>query len=394
MDSPTCTTPRGTVRLGRYRLLQAAKARADAATESAGLGTIPLGEELRVVASKLLDGRQRVQYIREPHVDGPRRGWMSLNSSDGTPILERLKAPPPPQCLPPQASIDAASPRSAPPNSAVADAVQTEIRTDIKPVSVLVLHSKIRWCKPEALQLMAQENMDGIDEKTGNAGIHIASQNNNLPAATRLLELGCNVNKQNVQGHTALHMANVASYQEMRTLLLGHGANLEICNKFGVKAGDAPRASRERSRSRKVSFTQPSLALIQEDGDDMEDDEGQQEEGSSWQEDSIDGPEKETARMILLRTRMEAIAAKAKRDEGAGGAAASGKRILKRTVSVIADTVEDTSWMRCTDEDAAFYYYNTGNTWHANQKDLVCTRLLSCILAMEQLQHRAHISRR
>lgn len=105
-------------------------------------------------------------------------------------------------------------------------------------------HSAIRWARPWAeieeivhfdtlcMKILAREK----DSKTGNCAIHLAAQNGHVDIVQKLIDLRADVNAQNGQGNTPLHMTIAYDLYFTSKVLLESGANGNIVNAAGNKA--------------------------------------------------------------------------------------------------------------------------------------------------------------
>lgn len=101
------------------------------------------------------------------------------------------------------------------------------------------IHSAIRWNKPLSVVkplLHCQSAVNCVDEKTGNAPIHIAAQNGHIELVQLLKDKGANLNIQNNRGNTALHMSIGYNYYSVSKLLMVSGSDSGIKNHHGFPA--------------------------------------------------------------------------------------------------------------------------------------------------------------
>ncbi len=83
-----------------------------------------------------------------------------------------------------------------------------------------------------------------IDAKGGEydaTALHEAIRYGNISIATHLVKMGANVNIQDRNGHTPLHLSSALAYQNMVKLLLSNGANKSIQDATGSTAYDLMR---------------------------------------------------------------------------------------------------------------------------------------------------------
>lgn len=89
------TAQDSTVKMGRYTVQQKAAVRAGVEIGSENLGQLEVGQEVRIVEQAVdSNGRTRLRFSR-PKIE-PRKGWVSLQTRQGAPILEKVVPPPPP----------------------------------------------------------------------------------------------------------------------------------------------------------------------------------------------------------------------------------------------------------------------------------------------------------
>jgi ankyrin repeat protein len=69
-------------------------------------------------------------------------------------------------------------------------------------------------------------------DSNGDALLHIAAQNGDLRTVEMLLKAGVDVNQVGDMGNTALHYAKA---EDVASLLLAHGASIEVRNEFGQR---------------------------------------------------------------------------------------------------------------------------------------------------------------
>lgn len=106
-------------------------------------------------------------------------------------------------------------------------------------------HSAIRWAKPWpeieeivhfdtlCMKILATEK----DNKTGNSAIHLAAQNGHVDIVRKLIQIAnADVNAQNGQGNTPLHMSIAYDLYFTSKVLLEFGADGDIVNAAGNKA--------------------------------------------------------------------------------------------------------------------------------------------------------------
>jgi len=101
------------------------------------------------------------------------------------------------------------------------------------------IHSAIRWNKPLSYVkplLHCQSAINCVDEKTGNAPIHIAAQNGHLELVQLLKEKGANLSVQNKRGNTPVHMSIGYNYYSVSKLLIISGSDSIIKNRLGFQA--------------------------------------------------------------------------------------------------------------------------------------------------------------
>lgn len=146
------------------------------------------------------------------------------------------------------ASVSAAAPNAKVP-------LRAGLKTDCPPLeekALFAFHSKVRWCSdeeddgrggPAGLKKVEKEiDLHGTscvkaqDPKNGNFPIHIAAQNGNFKALRLLISAGADVNAQNGNGLTALHMAVEYDLNDCCDLLLANGADPTVVNNEGHKA--------------------------------------------------------------------------------------------------------------------------------------------------------------
>jgi hypothetical protein len=98
------------------------------------------------------------------------------------------------------------------------------------------IHSAIRWNKPVGSVkplLHCSSAINCVDEKTGNAPIHIAAQNGHLELVQLLKDKGANLSVKNNRGNTALHMSIAYNYYSVSKLLIASGADVNVKNNNG-----------------------------------------------------------------------------------------------------------------------------------------------------------------
>jgi hypothetical protein len=107
---------------------------------------------------------------------------------------------------------------------------------DCDPSQFSDIHSYVRWDK-RARILEAIERgcpVDILDERH-NSLLIVAVQNGHLETARMFLELGAQINLQNIVGATALHYASEYDYPRIATLLRSNGASETILDAYGSK---------------------------------------------------------------------------------------------------------------------------------------------------------------
>ena len=100
------------------------------------------------------------------------------------------------------------------------------------------VHSAIRWNKEKKVKAFLEYpiTVNCLDEKNGNAPIHIAAQNGHLEILKLLIDKNAKLDLQNNKGNTALHMAVGYDYFECAKVLIEAGAKLDILNQANFPA--------------------------------------------------------------------------------------------------------------------------------------------------------------
>ena len=75
----------------RYRANVKGVVRAKADLKSAKVGNLEKGEELQVVETKMVDGKERACFLKSNTTNG---GWVSVLAKSGKPVLTLLEARP------------------------------------------------------------------------------------------------------------------------------------------------------------------------------------------------------------------------------------------------------------------------------------------------------------
>jgi len=124
--------------------------------------------------------------------------------------------------------------------------LEPPIKKDPKSVDFRAIHSAVRWnTKPfkEIESLITSSEAancvdpgDDVIPSTGNAPIHIASQNGHITLVNMLIAKGAKVNVKNKKGNTPLHMALSYDYYECCLALIAAEADLEDKNEAGHAA--------------------------------------------------------------------------------------------------------------------------------------------------------------
>mmetsp|Transcript_3085 Transcript_3085/g.10753 ORF Transcript_3085/g.10753 Transcript_3085/m.10753 type:complete len:172 (-) Transcript_3085:814-1329(-) len=82
----------------------------------------------------------------------------------------------------------------------------------------------------------SKELANVLDKRNDNSPLHIAAQNGHLALVQMLLKKGADVNAQNAQGQTAMHMAVSYDLDPVVACLTAAGADGELTNKHGFAA--------------------------------------------------------------------------------------------------------------------------------------------------------------
>lgn len=109
---------------------------------------------------------------------------------------------------------------------------------------VLKIHSAVRWGKPiEEIETVLKElgvsmasAVSCVDPKNGNLALNISSQNGHIDLTRSLLDNKANVNGQNGNGQTPLHMSVAYDFYYQTLLLMERGADKDLKNKEGHAA--------------------------------------------------------------------------------------------------------------------------------------------------------------
>ncbi len=72
----------------------------------------------------------------------------------------------------------------------------------------------------------------------GDTALHRAAATNCVRAVQLLIKAGANVNAAGGMGYTPLHTASAAGNREIFDALLAAGADADLVNEFGIRAGD------------------------------------------------------------------------------------------------------------------------------------------------------------
>eukprot|EP01100_Stratorugosa_tubuloviscum_P001784 TRINITY_DN13_c1_g2_i1.p1 TRINITY_DN13_c1_g2~~TRINITY_DN13_c1_g2_i1.p1 ORF type:complete len:153 (-),score=62.16 TRINITY_DN13_c1_g2_i1:56-514(-) len=80
----------------------------------------------------------------------------------------------------------------------------------------------------------------------GNTALHYSSQQNQIDAASLLVENGADANKRNLAGDTALHLASRKNHTDMINVLLEAGADKRIQNAKKLSAETEVRSEHAR----------------------------------------------------------------------------------------------------------------------------------------------------
>lgn len=115
----------------------------------------------------------------------------------------------------------------------------TMVKTEDAEVTFKVIHSAIRWNKPELEvdALIKSKEMANIrDTGNGNFPLHIAAQNGHFNLVKLLVTKEADVNCQNNKLNTPLHMSLSYDYIEVSEWLISQGADVNIENASGVPA--------------------------------------------------------------------------------------------------------------------------------------------------------------
>ena len=104
---------------------------------------------------------------------------------------------------------------------------KTSAESDAEPEDEIeLLFSKLRHNRIAYVKEALREGFDiQSTDCRGNTMLHICAQNDNKKIASTLLKLGCNVNKENKKGLTALDFAHMYRFQTLAELLSDFGAD-------------------------------------------------------------------------------------------------------------------------------------------------------------------------
>jgi len=109
-----------------------------------------------------------------------------------------------------------------------------------------------------------------FQDGTGNTPLHYCAQQNQIEAATMLLDAGAKVNVVNYQGDTPLHLASRKNKIQMIELLISRGADRKIQNKKKSTA-DVEVRSEEAKQLIKFSLNEDDIdPSMLADADDMD----------------------------------------------------------------------------------------------------------------------------
>jgi ankyrin repeat protein len=99
------------------------------------------------------------------------------------------------------------------------------------------LHSAVRWNKPAAeIEDLIREHGADCTDNNGNHPIHIAAQNGHASLVSLILRHRADVNAQNNNGQTPLHMAVSYDLDDVEAVLRQAGAKGSILNAAGFPA--------------------------------------------------------------------------------------------------------------------------------------------------------------
>jgi len=109
---------------------------------------------------------------------------------------------------------------------------------------VLKVHSAVRWGKSiDEIGKLLEENGVSMasavacqDPKNGNFALNISAQNGHMDLTKALLDNKANVNAQNNNGQTPLHMSVAYDFYYQSVMLIERGANKDLANKEGHAA--------------------------------------------------------------------------------------------------------------------------------------------------------------
>lgn len=106
-----------------------------------------------------------------------------------------------------------------------------------------------------------------VDPESGRSPLMMAAGNGHLEClAFLLVEVGVNVNHQNISGNTALHWAALNGHVDCVSLLIAHGADVNLANSSGRTPFDEALIRDKKDCCEVIAKKEVELIMLQEDG--------------------------------------------------------------------------------------------------------------------------------